>query len=140
VYLSARQHDVRTTHFSTATTTSTLTSATLTLRGYHLYMVLVGFFSSHNMHTIMTLQLWEDVSSLDSTFDLFSSLTICDAPAVNVGDVRVYLVAYIFCIIDYHIYQDIFSRINIMYYRLPYISGGVLPLNILVLYIYRPEA
>jgi hypothetical protein len=28
----------------------------------------------------------------------------------------VYLVGYILCIIDYHIYQNIFSRIDIMYY------------------------
>jgi hypothetical protein len=41
-----------------------------------------------------------DVRSSDSTFDLFSSLTICGAPAVTAGGVRVYLVGYIFCIID----------------------------------------
>jgi hypothetical protein len=41
-----------------------------------------------------------DVNSLDSTFDLFSSLTVYGALAVTVGDVRVYLVGYIFYIID----------------------------------------
>jgi hypothetical protein len=43
--------------------------------------------------------------------------------------VRVYLVDYIFCIIDYHIYQDIFGMINIMYYRLSYVSRYVLSLK-----------
>jgi hypothetical protein len=55
----------------------------------------------------------------------------------NLGAIRVYLVGYIFCIIDCHICQDIFGRIDIMYYRLPYVSRGVLPLKTLVLYIYR---
>jgi hypothetical protein len=59
VYLSARQDDVRTTHFSTATTTSTLISATLALSGYHLHVVLVSFYSSHNIRAITTLQLRE---------------------------------------------------------------------------------
>jgi hypothetical protein len=77
-----------------------------------------------------------DVSSSDSTFDLFSSLTIYGAPVVTTGDIRVYLVDYIFCIIVCHICQDIFSKIYIMYYRLPYVSRGVLPLKTLVLYIY----
>jgi hypothetical protein len=35
------------------------------------------------------------VSSLDSTFDLFFSLTVCGVFAVTVADVRVYLVGYI---------------------------------------------
>jgi hypothetical protein len=34
--------------------------------------------------------------------------------------VRVYLVGYIFCIIDCHICRDIFGRIDIMYCRLSY--------------------
>jgi hypothetical protein len=51
--------------------------------------------------------------------------------------VRVYLVGYIFCIIDYHICQDIFGRIYIMYYRLPFVFRDTLPLKTLVLYIYR---
>jgi hypothetical protein len=92
------------------------------------------------------------VSSSDFTFDLFSSLTVCGAPAVTTGDVRVYLVGYIFCIIDYHICRDIFGRlyillidyhicrdifgmIDIMYYKLSYVSRGTLPLKTLVLYI-----
>jgi hypothetical protein len=54
-----------------------------------------------------------------------------------VCNVRVYLIDYIFCIIDCHIYQDIFSRIDIMYCRLPYVSRGALPLKNLVVYIYR---
>jgi hypothetical protein len=52
-------------------------------------------------------------------------------------DVRVYLIDYIFCIIDYHICQDIFGRIDIMYCMLSYVFRSVLPLKILVLYIYR---
>jgi hypothetical protein len=80
----------------------------------------------------------EDVSSSDSTLDLFSSLTICGAPAVTVRDIRVYLIDYIFCIIDYHICQDIFGRIDIMYYKLSYIFRCVLPLKTL-LCIYQPR-
>jgi hypothetical protein len=45
------------------------------------------------------------------------------------GDVRVYLVGYIFCIIDYHICRDIFGRIYIMYCRLSYVSRGALPVK-----------
>jgi hypothetical protein len=120
MYLSVYQEDVSTTHFSTTMTTSILTSATLTLRGYHLYVVLIGFYSSYNLCAIMMLQLWWDVSSLDSIFDLFSSLTIYGTPAVTAGDVRVYLVVYILCIIDCHICRDIFGRIIlcIVYYHM----------------------
>jgi hypothetical protein len=39
--------------------------------------------------------------------------------------VRVYLVGYIFCIIDYHIRRDIFGRLYILYNRLPYMSGYI---------------
>jgi hypothetical protein len=39
--------------------------------------------------------------------------------------VRVYLIGYIFCIIDYHIYQDIFGRLYILYNRLSYMSGYI---------------
>jgi hypothetical protein len=35
---------------------------------------------------------------------LFSSLTVCNAPDTSVGEVRVYMVVYIFCIIDRHMY------------------------------------
>jgi hypothetical protein len=49
------------------------------------------------------------------------------------------LVGYIFCIIDCHICQDIFSIIDIIYSRLPYVFRGALPLKTLVLYIYRPR-
>jgi hypothetical protein len=57
------------------TSTTTSTSATSASKGYNLHMVLTGFYSSHSIC----------VSSSDSTFDLFSSLTICGAPAVTVG-------------------------------------------------------
>jgi hypothetical protein len=40
---------------STTTTTSTLTTSVL--KGYHLHVVLVGFYSSHSIRAIMTLQL-----------------------------------------------------------------------------------
>jgi hypothetical protein len=53
--------------------------------------------------------------------------------------VRLYLVDYIFYIIDCCICQDIFGRINIMYSKLSNIFRGVLPLKTLVLYIYRPR-
>jgi hypothetical protein len=124
---------------TTSTTTTTSTSATFASKGYHLHVVLVGFYSSHSIRAITTLQLRGDVSSSDSIFDLFSSLTICGVPAVTTGGCRVYLVGYIFCIIDCHICQDIFGRIDIMYCRLPYVSRGALPLKTLVLYIYRPR-
>jgi hypothetical protein len=122
---------------TTSTSTTTLTSATSASKGYHLHVVFADFYSSHSIRAITTLQLRGDVSSSDSTFDLFSSLIVCGAPAVTVGDVRVYFIGYIFCIIDCHICQDIFGRIDIMYCRLPYVSRGVLPLKTLVLYIYR---
>jgi hypothetical protein len=48
------QDDVRTAQFFIATTTSTSTSAT---KGYHLYVVLAGFYSSHSIRAITTLQL-----------------------------------------------------------------------------------
>jgi hypothetical protein len=120
MYLSAHQDDVSIMHFSTTMTTSILTSATLTLRGYCMYVVLVGFYSSYNICAIMMLQLWWDVNSLDSTFDLVSSLTVCGAPTVTAGDVRVYMVDYILCIIDCLICRDIFGRIIlcIVYYHM----------------------
>jgi hypothetical protein len=123
----------------TLTTMTTSTSATSASKGYHPHVVLAGFYSSHSIRVITTLQLRRDVSSSDSTFDLFSSLTICGALAVTAGDVRVYFVGYIFCIIDCNICRDIFDRIDIMYCTLPYVSRGVLPLKTLVLYIYRPR-
>jgi hypothetical protein len=54
MYLSAHQDDVRTMHFM-VTITLTLTSATLVLRGYHLHVVLIGFYSSHNIRAITIL-------------------------------------------------------------------------------------
>jgi hypothetical protein len=48
-------------------------------------VVLAGFYSSHSIHAITTLQLRGDVSSSDFTFDLFSNLTVCGAPAVTTG-------------------------------------------------------
>jgi NADH dehydrogenase FAD-containing subunit len=39
--------------------------------------------------------------------------------------VRVYLIDYIFCIINYHICRDIFGRLYILYNRLSYISGYI---------------
>ncbi len=69
---------------STTSRTMTIsTSATSASKGYHLHVVLAGFYSSHSIRTITTLQLQGDVSSSDSTFDLFSSLTVCGAPTVT---------------------------------------------------------
>jgi hypothetical protein len=39
-------------------TTTTSTSASLASKGYHMHVVLVGFYSSHNIRTITMLQLW----------------------------------------------------------------------------------
>jgi hypothetical protein len=134
VYLSAHQDDVRTSHFSTARTT--LTSATLALRGYHLHVVLVGFYSSHNIRAITTLQLRRcQLTGFYLRFILQSHRLWCSR--YDYGDVRVYLIGYILCIIDYHIYWDIFDTIDIMYYRLPYVFRCLLLLKTLVLYIYR---
>jgi hypothetical protein len=80
-----------------------------------------------------------DGNSSDSTFGLLSSLTICSAPTVTAGDATVYFVDYILCILYYHICQNIFGRIDIIYCILLYVSGCVLPLKTLVLYIYRPR-
>jgi hypothetical protein len=44
------------------------------------------FYSSHSIHAITTLQLQGDASSSDSSFDLYSSLTVCGAPAVTAGE------------------------------------------------------
>jgi hypothetical protein len=63
-------------------------------------------------------------------------MAVCDW---LLGFVRVYFVGYILYIIDCHICRDIFGKIDIMYYRLPYVFGGALPLKTLVLYIYRPR-
>jgi hypothetical protein len=39
--------------------------------------------------------------------------------------VRVYLLGYILCIIDYHICRDIFDKLYILYNRLPYMLGYI---------------
>jgi hypothetical protein len=63
--------------------------------------------------------------------------TFAVARISTAGDIKVYFVGYIFCIIGYHICQDIFSMIDIMYCRLSYVSRGVLPLKTpILLYIY----
>jgi hypothetical protein len=51
------QDDSRTAQFSMATATSTSISATSAIRGYHLHVVLTGFYSSHSIRAITTLQL-----------------------------------------------------------------------------------
>jgi hypothetical protein len=125
-------------------TTSTSTSAT---RGYRLHVVLAGFYTSHSIHAITTLQLRGAggggrgcqfigfyLQLILQSHHLWCSHCDCG------GGVRVYLVDYIFYIIDCHICRDIFGRIDIMYCRLSYVSKGVLPLKTLVLYIYRPRS
>jgi hypothetical protein len=99
--ICSSRYDVRTTHFSTATTTSASTSA---LRGYHLHMVFIGFYSSHSIRAIITLQL-RGMSS-DSTFGLFSNLTMCGAHAVTWG-------------------SNLFGKLYVLYNRLSYISGYI---------------
>jgi hypothetical protein len=39
--------------------------------------------------------------------------------------IRIYLIRYILCLIECHICQNIFGRIDIMYCRLPYVSRCV---------------
>jgi hypothetical protein len=60
-------------------------------------------------------------------------LCICDLCS-SIRVVRVYLVGYIFYIINGHICQDIFGSIDIMYCKLPYVSRCVLSLKTLILY------
>jgi hypothetical protein len=72
---------------------------------------------------------------LPSTYSLVSPSMML--PLWLREDVRVYLIGYIFCIINDHICQNIFDMIDIMYCRLPYGSRCVLSLKTLVLYIYR---
>jgi hypothetical protein len=139
VYTSVPQNDVRTVQLSMATITPTSTLTTSTSRGHHLHVVLACFYSSHTIRLITTLQL-RDVSSLDSTFGLFSSLAVCGASVVTVGDIRVYLIDYILYIIDCQICPNIFDMINIIYCGLSYVSRAVLPLKAIILYIYRPRA
>jgi hypothetical protein len=58
---------------STASTNmATSTSASSASKGYHLHVILISFYSSHSICTIMALQLQRDVSSSDSIFNLFS--------------------------------------------------------------------
>jgi hypothetical protein len=124
---------------TTSTTMTTSTSATSASKGYHLHVVLAGFYFSHSIRTITTLPLlgMSVCRILPSTYSPVSPSVVL--PLWLQGDVRVYLVGYIFCIIDCHICRDIFGRIDIMYYRLPYISRGVLSLRTLVFYIYQPR-
>jgi hypothetical protein len=56
----------------------------LSIKGYQLYVVLNVFYSSRNIRAITTLQLQGHDNPLDSTYDLFSSLTICSALAMTV--------------------------------------------------------
>jgi hypothetical protein len=44
---------------TTSMTTTTSTLATSASKGYHLHVVLADFCSSHSIHVITTLQLWE---------------------------------------------------------------------------------
>jgi hypothetical protein len=116
------QDNVRTTQFFMATTTSTSTSATSATRGYHLHVVLTGFYSSHSICVITMLQLrgMSVRQILPLTYSPISPSVVLSLWLW--GDVRVYLVGYIFCIIDYHICQDIFGRLYILYNRLSYMS------------------
>jgi hypothetical protein len=50
--------------------------------------------------------------------------------------VRLYLLCYIFHIINCYVYWDIFCMIDMMYYILSHVSGYILSLKTLVLYIY----
>jgi hypothetical protein len=77
--------------------------------------------------------------------DLFHSVSSCSTNTMRCLEsisarflrVRVYLVGYIFCIINCHICWDIFGRIDIIYCSLLYVFRGVLSLKTFVLYIYR---
>jgi hypothetical protein len=94
------QDDVRTAQFSMAMTTSTSTSATSATRGYHLHVILAGFYSSHSIHAITTLQLrgMSVRRILPSTYSPVSPSVVL--PLWLQEDVRVYLIDYIFYIID----------------------------------------
>jgi hypothetical protein len=85
---------------------------------------------AHTWATIARLSRSERLALFGSNATLHSTANVI---------VRVYLVGYIFYIIDCHICRDIFGMIDIMYYRLSYISRSVLSLKTLVLYIYQPR-
>jgi hypothetical protein len=117
-----------------AMTMSISTSDTSTLRGYHLHVVLNDFYSSHNIRAI-TLQIREMWAHriLPSAYSSVSPYVVL--PLWLWEDVRVYLICYILYIINWYICGYIFGRIDIVYYRLPYVSWDVLPLETLILYI-----
>jgi hypothetical protein len=135
VYPSAHHDDVRTTYFSTAMPTSTSISTTSASRGYHLHVVFISFYSNHTVHTITTLQLHMGEGGGLVRRILFSAYSPVSPFVILTlwlwGNVTVYLVGYIFCIIDCYICQDIFGRIYIIYSKLPYVSGGALPSKLL---------
>ena len=81
---------LRTTSSTTATCSSSASSTSAqraTIR-----MSFSPVLSSRSIRIAPTLQLQGDVSPSVPTFGFPSSLTVCSAPAVTTGDVRVYLV------------------------------------------------
>jgi hypothetical protein len=65
------------------------TSATSASKDYHLHRMHTSLYSSHNIHTLTTLRLQGDFSSSPPTFSSSSSLIVCGAPVVIVGNVKV---------------------------------------------------
>ena len=65
----------------------TLVSATSTsAQRAIIHMRLRQFCSNHSIHTALRLCLWGDVNPLVPIFGFFSSLIICSAPTVTVGE------------------------------------------------------
>ena len=65
----------------------TLVSATSTsAQRAIIHMRLRQFCSNHSIHTALRLCLWGDVNPLLPIFGFFSSLVICSAPTVTVGE------------------------------------------------------
>jgi hypothetical protein len=74
-------------------------------------------------------QFNEDLGLLVPVHDIATASQMRFRLALSDDSVRVYLVGYIFCIIDYHICWDVFGRIDIMYCSLSYVSRAVLSLK-----------
>jgi hypothetical protein len=94
-------------------------------------MVLISFYSSHNIRIITTLQLWEMSACKILPLIYFPVSPSIVFPLWLREGVKVYLIGYILYIIDCYIYQDIFDTIDIMYWRVSYVSGCILPSRLL---------
>jgi hypothetical protein len=66
-------------------TSATSTSANSTSRGYRLLGIHTSLFSSRNIRSLTTLQLWGYFNPSAPTFGLYFSLIVCGAPIATAG-------------------------------------------------------